>query len=91
MFSWPLKGYENLHTKCAYFVQKNRERNCAAASEYIFCVEDCVAASRNTSTFFNGRAAASERYQLTTASGRKCAAASEYVFCVSAANVWLLL
>ena len=36
----------------------------AAASEYIFfCVEDCVAASRKTSMFFNERAAASKRYQ----------------------------
>ena len=64
MFSCPLKGYENLHTKCVYFVQKHRERKCAAVSEYIFYVEDCVAASRNTSTFFNGRGAASEGCQL---------------------------
>ena len=63
MFSWTLKGYKNLHTKCVYFLQKNREKKCAAASEYIFYVEDCVAASTNTSTFFHGRAAASERYQ----------------------------
>ena len=63
MFSWLLKGYKNLHTKCAYFVPKNREKKCAAASEYIFYVEDCVAASTNTLTFFHGRAAASETYQ----------------------------
>ena len=29
----------------------NRERKCAAASEYIFYVEDCVAASENISYF----------------------------------------
>ena len=33
----------------------------AAASEYTFYVEDCVAASGNISMFFNERAAASEK------------------------------
>ena len=33
----------------------------AAASEYIFYVEDCVAGSGNISMFFNERAAASEK------------------------------
>ena len=50
---------------------KNCERKCAAASEYIFFVKDCAAASRNISLFFNERAAAYERYQWTTASERK--------------------
>ena len=42
---------------------KNCERKWAAASEYIFFVKDCAAASRNISMFFNERAAAYERYQ----------------------------
>ena len=36
-----------------------------------FYIENCVAASRNISMFFNERAAASEIYQWTTASERK--------------------
>ena len=47
---------------------------CAAASEHIFYVEDCVAASGNISKFFKEWAAASKRYQCGIASERKCAA-----------------
>ena len=47
---------------------------CAAASEHIFYVEDCVAASGNNSKFFKEWAAVSKRYQCATASERKCAA-----------------
>ena len=60
-----MKGYEKSSHKA--FILK-----CAAASEYnFFYVKDCVAASRNALMFFNERAAASGRYQWTTASERK--------------------
>ena len=53
---------KNLHTKCAYFVQKT-VKSCAAASEHIFCFSKCVAASRSFSMFLKVRTTASERYQ----------------------------
>ena len=73
-----------IFTQSVYILCRNRERKCAAASEYIFYVEDCVAASRNIAMFFNDRATASERYQWTTASERKCAA--DIFLCVAASR-----
>ena len=49
---------------------------CAAASEHIFYVEDCVAASGNISMFFNEHAAACEKILTTAFERKKCAAAS---------------
>ena len=69
-----MKGYEKSPTQSVYILYENREKICAAASEHIFCFSKCVAAPRCISMFFKERAAASERYQWTTAFERKCAA-----------------
>ena len=50
-----------IFTQSVYILCRNRAKICAAASEYVFYVEDCVAASLNISTFFEERATASEK------------------------------
>ena len=69
------------NAKCVYFVQEPWKR---LLLNIYFYVKDCVAASRNISMFFKERAAASERYQWTTASERKCAA--DIFLCVAASR-----
>ena len=64
-----------------YILCRNRERKCAAASEYIYLLlfKEFVAASENILCFFKERAAASEKYQCAAAPERKCAAD---IFCM---------
>ena len=75
-----MKGYE----KSLYILCRNGEKICAAASEHIFCFSKCVTAPRCILIFFKEHAAASERYQWTTASERKCAA--DIFLCVAASR-----
>ena len=68
-----------IYTLCVKILCRNREDLCSCFWTYFFNVEDCVAASVNISTFFNERAAASEKISMCDCFWRKCAAD---IFCV---------
>ena len=53
---------KNLQNKVCIFCAET-VKTCAAASEHIFYVEDCVAAPRCISMFLKERVATSEKYQ----------------------------
>ena len=65
-----MKGYENLHAKCVYFVQRPW-KICVAAFEHIPYMCGCFC---KHFIFFKERVAAYERYQCATSFERKCAA-----------------
>ena len=70
--------------KVCLFCAETVKENVQLLLSIFFHVEDCVAAPSCISLFFKERAAASERYQWTTASERKCAA--DIFLCVAASR-----